>query len=296
MKRYLHLTIIAAVMLLGCTMTSEKASALVPMSQMRFHCADDTTKINTLLSKGRESGLKGANDLMSFYAHELLGTPYVGHTLEGDSEMLTINIDELDCTTFVETLYALTRTTLSGRFSWRDYAHHLENLRYRGGNMGDYSTRLHYICEWIIDNSTRGNLVDVTPDLPGVRYQVKTINYMSTHRDAYPSLADSAVFEKIRSFEIGFRNHRFPYIPKGSTGNKKFKSSVQSGDIIAMVTKTEGLDISHLGIIEKDASGEIYLLDASSVGKKVQIEDANMLRYLGRNSGNIGIRVFRVRE
>ena len=89
---------------------------------MRFHCANDTARINELLSKGAQSGKQSPNALVEFYARELMGTPYVAHTLEGEREWLTINIDELDCTTFVETLYALTRTTLDGRTSWRDYA------------------------------------------------------------------------------------------------------------------------------------------------------------------------------
>ena len=108
------------------------------VEQMRFHCANDTTKINSLLMEGIQSGLTDANELVCFYAHKLEGTPYVAHTLEGETEKLTINIDELDCTTFVETLYALVKTTINGRYSWRDYAHHLEDLRYRHGDMGDY--------------------------------------------------------------------------------------------------------------------------------------------------------------
>lgn len=84
---------------------------------LRFHCEGDTAKINELLTKGSKSGKQSPNALVEFYANELLGTPYVAHTLEGEREWLTINIDQLDCTTFVETLYALTRTTLDGRTS-----------------------------------------------------------------------------------------------------------------------------------------------------------------------------------
>jgi len=87
------------------------------ITQMRFHCDRDTTVINDLLAKGHQTGYDNANKLVEFYARELLGTPYVAHTLEGDEEMLTINIHELDCLTFIESLYALTRATLTGRYS-----------------------------------------------------------------------------------------------------------------------------------------------------------------------------------
>ena len=66
------------------------------MQQMRFHCGEDTTEINGLLEKGLKSGKKTANELVALYARELIGRPYVAHTLEGAQEMLTINIDELD--------------------------------------------------------------------------------------------------------------------------------------------------------------------------------------------------------
>ena len=279
----------------ACNTTTTPPAQAASQQQMRFHCANDTTEINQLLQKGYKSGLKGANELVSFYAHQLLGRPYVAHTLEGEPEQLTINIDELDCTTFVETLYALTRTTLNGRYSWRDYANCLEDLRYRGGKMDGYASRLHYISDWSTDNTSRGNLKEITPDIDGVQYKIKTINYMTTHRDLYPALADSATFERVRSSEIGYRNHRFPYIKREILGSKKVKAGLQSGDFVGLVTKMEGLDISHMGIIEKDANGEIYLLDASMRGKQVQLEKKNMHEMLRNSKNNIGIRVWRIK-
>ena len=126
---------------------------------MRFHCEKDTAVINQLLKSGYDSKITDPGKLMAFYGNKLLGTPYVAHTLECDEgeELLTINIEELDCTTFVETLYALTRTTLNGRYSWRDFANNLESIRYRNGQIDGYAGRLHYISDWIIDNAHRGH-------------------------------------------------------------------------------------------------------------------------------------------
>ena len=266
------------------------------VEQMRFHCANDTTKINSLLMEGIQSGLTDANELVCLYAHKLEGTPYVAHTLEGETEMLTINIDELDCTTFVETLYALVKTTINGRYSWRDYAHHLEDLRYRHGDMGDYSTRLHYMSDWIIDNSSRGNIEDVTGEISCVRYKVKTIDYMSTHRDSYPSLKDDAIFEKVKNVEVGYRNHRFPYIKKENLNSDAVKKVVKRGDFVGLVTRMEGLDLSHLGIVEKDERGNLVLLDASSIGKKVMLEPVDMKTMLMKRKSNEGVRFFRIKQ
>ena len=273
--------------------SSQQVAHAATMAQMRFHCDGDTVLINQLLMKGYESGLSDANALIEFYARQLLGTPYVAHTLEGDKEMLTINIHELDCLTFIETLYSLTRATLNRRYSWRDFAANIENIRYRGGEMGDYSSRIHYISEWIIDNHIRGNLVEITPDLPHVDYMIKNIDYMTHHTDSYRQLKnDSVMVEKIRRYEL--RRHRFPYVKRSWLNDKAVKAALRSGDFVSLVTKTEGLDVSHNGIIIVDDKGDPYLLDASMSGGKVMLEGKPLFKYLERSKTNIGIRVFRM--
>ena len=282
-------------LLLACTPKEavQQTAQAATLTQMRYHCDGDTTVINQLLADGYSSGINDANALVEYYARRLLGTPYVAHTLEGDQEVLTINIHELDCTTFVETLYALARTTLSRRYSWRDYAAHLEDLRYRGGTMGDYSSRLHYISEWIVDNRLRGNMQDITPDLPHVDYLVKNIDFMTHHTDSYRQLKDDSVMvEKIRRFEL--RSHRFPYVKRSWLNDKELKAALRSGDFVGLVTKVEGLDISHMGIIIVDDKGDPYLLDASMTGGKVMLESKPLFKYLERSKSNIGIRVFRM--
>lgn len=282
-------------LLLACAprQASQQVAHAATMAQMRFHCDGDTVLINQLLMKGYESGLSDANALIEFYARQLLGTPYVAHTLEGDQEMLTINIHELDCLTFIETLYSLTRATLNRRYSWRDFAADIENIRYRGGEMGDYSSRIHYISEWIIDNHIRGNLVEITPDLPHVDYMIKNIDYMTHHTDSYRQLKnDSVMVEKIRRYEL--RRHRFPYVKRSWLNDKAVKAALRSGDFVSLVTKTEGLDVSHNGIIIVDDKGDPYLLDASMSGGKVMLEGKPLFKYLERSKTNIGIRVFRM--
>src|SRR5690606_29137182 len=55
-----------------------------------------------------------------------LGKPYVAHTLEGSSEeLLTVNLREFDCTTFVETVLALSLTTASEVPSFETFLVHL---------------------------------------------------------------------------------------------------------------------------------------------------------------------------
>ena len=283
------------IILLLLAVNSIFSSQAATPQEMRFHCANDTTKISELLRRGYESGIKDANQLVAQYGEWLMGTPYVAHTLECDKEMLTINIDELDCTTFVETLYALTRTTLSGRYSWRDFAHNLEAIRYRGGNINGYASRLHYISDWIIENTYRGNIKEFTPELDGVQYMVKNIDFMSKNRDKYPALADDATFQKIKGTEIGYRNHRFPYFKVDFNSQKRMKKVVRTGDFVAIVTNIKGLDVQHMGVIVMKDDVP-YLLNASSVGKKVQIEEIDLADYIRRNKTAVGVRIIRIVE
>lgn len=292
MKKSLLLFIVL-LMACGSKQTTQQVAQAATTTQMRFHCDSDTTVINGLLAKGNESGIADANALIEFYARQLLGTPYVAHTLEADEEVLTINIHELDCLTFIESLYALTRATLNHRYSWRDYAANIENVRYRGGTMGDYSSRIHYISEWIIDNHLRGNLVEVTPDLPHADYMIKNIDYMSKNPSQYRQLKnDTAMVEKIRRHEL--RQHRFPYLKRSWLNDKDVKAALRSGDFISLVTKADGLDVSHNGIIIVDDKGDPYLLDASMSGGKVMLESKPLFKFLERSKNNIGVRVFRM--
>lgn len=292
MKKSLLLFIVL-LMACGSKQTTQQVAQAATTTQMRFHCDSDTTVINGLLAKGNDSGIADANALIEFYARQLLGTPYVAHTLEADEEVLTINIHELDCLTFIESLYALTRATLNHRYSWRDYAANIENVRYRGGTMGDYSSRIHYISEWIIDNHLRGNLVEVTPDLPHADYMIKNIDYMSKNPSQYRQLKnDTAMVEKIRRHEL--RQHRFPYLKRSWLNDKDVKAALRSGDFISLVTKADGLDVSHNGIIIVDDKGDPYLLDASMSGGKVMLESKPLFKFLERSKNNIGVRVFRM--
>lgn len=253
----------------------------------------DTVRIDSLLMLAHKAESSG--DAVAMLGMSLVGTPYVAHTLEGDEELLRVNMEELDCTTFVETVVALALTRREGRDSWRDFLSNLERVRYRGGEMNGYPSRLHYICNWIVDNSYRGNLVEVTGRFDGVRQCVKSIDFMSRNRGRYAQLADSATFEAIRAVESGFRNHKYPYLPTGALGGKAAKNTFRNGDIVALTSKLPNLDVTHMGIIViKD--GEPYLLHASSSLKKVTVTEVPLSVFMERNRNLTGVRVMRITD
>lgn len=264
------------------------ASGITP-AEVRFHNETvDTTKITSILIDLEKSGAASGQSLVCAAGEYFLDTPYVGGTLEGTPEQLTVNTAELDCTTFVETALALAMTVEDHRTSWHDYINNLESIRYRGGRVNGYPSRLHYVSDWIVDNSHRGNLKEVTERVGRAMSKVKTLDYMSQHRDSYPALADSANYAGLKNAEIGYRSHKYPYIKSTDLAT----AQLREGDVVALTTSIQGLDVTHLGII-KMVDGVPHLLHASSKGKKVMIDPLSFGDYLRRNR-TPGFRVIRL--
>lgn len=266
-------------------------AAAIGLDRVRFNNVDtDTTAITAMLVDAAD--IKAPGQRVASLARKFLGKPYAAHTLEGEPEMLTVNIDSLDCTTFVETVMALAFTAGEGRTSWRDFLFNLEKLRYRGGEMKGYPSRLHYISDWIVNNSHRGNFREVTNRIPDVSYAVKTIDFMSRHRQAYPQLTDEANYEGIKNVEMGYRSHRFPYIKWNKTSSGKVVDALGEGDILAFTCAAKDLDVSHMGILTI-IDGQPRVIHASSSAGKVVVAQHPLREFLRRNSFT-GIRVIRL--
>ena len=98
---------------------------------------EDSIRVVQLLQEGRIQ--PSDKNLVLYYAHQFLGIPYVGHTLEVNKrEELVVNLRELDCTTFVETATALALTTMHGGTTWQDYLQWLQTIRYNNGKLDGY--------------------------------------------------------------------------------------------------------------------------------------------------------------
>lgn len=280
------LTVLAAV----SPMAATDAQA-ISLDEVRFHNErTDTTAITDILIKAEP--IKDPGQRVAAIARQFIGKPYAAHTLEGEPEMLTVNLDSLDCTTFVETVMALAYTAGESRTSWRDFIYNLERLRYRDGELNGYPSRLHYISDWIVNNNHRGNFREVTDRMPDVSYQVKTLDFMSHHRDAYAALADDKNFEGIKNVELGYRSHRFPYIKWEKTDSRKVIDALGEGDILAFTCGAKDLDVAHLGILTMDG-GKPKVIHASSSAGEVTVTKTDLREFLRRNRFT-GIRVIRL--
>ena len=234
-----------------------------------------------------------------WFARQFLGRPYVAHTLEvNDDEQLVVNTRQLDCTTLVETVAALTLCHQNGLRQWQDYLKMLETLRYRQGVRDGYPSRLHYFSDWIEDKA-RMQLVEEIgePIPPFTRNQQVCVSYMSTHPEAYKALkAHPELVPVIRQQEQALSEITRRYIPKTAIGNTRLlRQAIHDGDIIAITCNKTGLDIAHLGFAVWRRDG-LHLLNASQLHKKVVEEPMTLRRYLQKHPSHTGIRIIRLKK
>jgi len=267
-------------------------------TEVLFHNeASDTLRLTKMLDEAAAMKFSDPEERVAFFGKQFIGTPYGAHTLEGAVEILTVNLDSLDCTTFVETAMALSGTIGERRSSWRDFIYNLRRIRYRNGEVDGYPSRLHYIADWVVDNQHRGNFRDATREFPRYNEMTRSIDFMSSNRDKYPALADDENYRRIRRIEEGYRQHRFPYIKTIDLQNKAIKAAFHNGDVVALISNLKNLDVTHMGIIVKESpDAELYLLHASSSDGKVEISQRPLDDFLKKNRQWLGVRVFRLYE
>ena len=262
-------------------------------AQVTYQQADSIT-ICRLLAKAKPT------TSTLWFARQFLGVPYVAHTLEvNDNEQLVVNTRQLDCTTLVETVMALTICAHQGKRTWNDYLTALRTLRYRQGVMNGYTSRLHYFSDWIRDKQAMGIVTEIqSPNPPFTAVQRVSVNYMSTHPAAYKALkAQPKLVSVIRQQEQRLTGTRARYIPKSALrrSTKALRQAVHDGDIIAITCKKKGLDIAHLGFAVWQKDG-LHLLNASMIHKKVVEEPMPFYQYLQKHSSHTGIRVLRIKN
>ena len=220
-----------------------------------------------------------------------LGTPYVAGTLDVKKpEQLIVNLREFDCVTFVETVVALTWLIGSGKRSFESFEKLLRKVRYRQGRLQGYSSRLHYFSDWIHDNQKKGIVRNVTKEIGG-RPLKKAITFMTTNPDLYLSLRDEKNLRGMKSVERSMNRRSLCYIPK--EGLRPREDQIRDGDLVAVTTHAESLDVKHVGFATR-VNHRIRLLHASAKEGKVILSRQTLYRYLIQNKVHSGIIVTRI--
>ena len=238
-------------------------------------------------------GMPGVVDTAQYF----LGTPYVSGTLEveGD-ERLVIDTVGLDCTTFVELSVARWLTTQSDSLSFEQQ---VQRLRYRDGVVDGYLSRLHYFTDWVAENAGRGVWRELNPTKEYAHLWVPdtlTLSFMSSHPDSYPYLKTHAwAVDSMRRIEKRYACYPFSYIDKSYLNLPPGQLPIRDGDILALVTTIDGLDVTHLGFAVWKGD-KLHLMHASMNHNKVVTDERTLYNYLENRKSCPGVRVIRVVE
>jgi hypothetical protein len=251
----------------------------------------DKAIIKNKLDKFSKERTLPIGDLVLKIGLDFLNTPYVGKTLDKSKvEKLVINLHQLDCTTFAENCLALARTAKSDKPSVAKFCAELESIRYRGGKLDGYASRLHYFSEWIADNENRHHVQSMSAQMGG---KVLPLNLylMSQNPKEYPQLInDPATTAQIQAIEEKLSAQKFYYIPADQFDS--IESLIKDGDIVTLTTSIPGVDVSHVGILLKE-DGRIHLLHASSSMMKVTVSYEPFAQYLTKSKKTTGVMIAR---
>lgn len=224
-------------------------------------------------------------------ARSFLATPYVSGCLDRNrDERLVVNLRELDCWTFVENSVAI---ALSRDGDFESYTDLLRHLRYWGGMIDGYGSRMHYFTGWLLQAEKLGVIDNVTKDLGGVRYN-KKVGYISARPAKYPKIENAKTLQHIIKAEKRINVHEWYFIPQNKIA--AMENRIREGDIICLTSSKHDLDIAHQGFAVKGEDGHIHLLHASSLAKKVIIGRQPLAEYVLAQPGQSGIMVARIKK
>jgi len=262
---------------------------LIGIATSFMACEQDTTRVEAWLKEAASLPEDSCRTL--HFAKKLLGTPYVAGTLEVNArEELVVNLDEVDCTTFVEQVLAMALADKRDERTEEGFRKALTQIRYRDGELDGYPSRLHYFSDWIADNERMGVIEERTPSLSAEK-QTLQLNFMSTHPESYRQLKeDSALVSEMKAVEARWQGVEVSYLPKGRLAENPEQLGIKNGDILAITTNIKGLDVVHVGFA--CWIGErLHLLHASSIAKKVIEDPQPLYEYSKTKRTHTGVRV-----
>ncbi|MEE2905878.1 MAG: N-acetylmuramoyl-L-alanine amidase-like domain-containing protein [Gemmatimonadota bacterium] len=253
-------------------------------------------KVQWALEVGTDTLPVGA--AMAEIGRSFVGTAYVPRTLEVEGpERVVVNFRGLDCVTFVENVFALSRFVRSGAgrsltdrpAAEAHYQKLLEEIRYRDGQLDGYQSRLHYFSDWIANNASRMLIRDLGAELEGI-HNLDRIDFMTTHVDSYSQLANFENLEALRETEERLSAAGRLFVPEARI--PAVADHLEDGDIIAATSVVEGLDVAHTGLALW-VEGTLRLMHAPLVGDSVQISEVTLAERIQRIEGQDGIIVAR---
>jgi len=212
-----------------------------------------------------------AGQRIAFLSNTFLGLKYQESTLIGSEhapEVFVINLQGVDCLTFIEYIEAM---RLSKCFS--EFQTNLRKVRYKSGVVS-FSKRNHFFTDWIENN--KDFVRNVTGDIAS-RMTIKVRKILNARDDG------SFLLPGIQPVE-----REIEYIPSHEIDDSAM-NSLKTGDYIGIYSNVYGLDVSHVGIAIRD--GEmLFLRHASSLEKYRRVIDQDLKDYILNKPGIIVLR------
>jgi hypothetical protein len=162
----------------------------------------------------------------------------------------------------------------------------LQQLRY-GGQSTDYCHRQHYFTRWAQTAIDQGAIRDLNPALPGVTSRQRRLNFMSRHPDSYQPMQQRRNRDCIGKLERDLLVSQ-SFVPLKALPAALAK--LRNGDIFALVTDIDGLDVTHVGLVERNGNQVNGLHAAPGHGV---IRSPDLVRYGGSINNVIGMSFFR---
>lgn len=263
-------------------------------SQEILYEKQDSIFIEGIIEEMSVKEFSNSGKLLLAIADKFAGCRYVAGTLEnGEKEPLYVSCSKLDCTTFVELTLAIATTIEKKEGKFNDVCKNLEKIRYRNGERKGYASRLHYISQWIEDSLKQRTITEVTSCRISRKGRLH-LSFMSSHPQNYTMLKDNpGTTREIEAMEKPFRNKEIEYIPKDMLDRGADELPIKDGDILALTTNIDGLDVTHIGFAFWH-NERVHLLHASSSKEMVIRDNMTLYDYQKKRKSQTGIRIFRL--
>lgn len=241
--------------------------------------AQNRLNVNEMIDNLKEKNLTHTQRI-SDVAKRLIGSPARSFAeTYRDSTRKDSDLLPFDSKQFVETAIALTYAADKINADSLTFMSELDAVKYRKGENSGYASNMIYISDWIADNHYRGKIKEKTYDFPDNTFIIKTLDYISLHRDEFAGFKDESQFERMKSIEMGLRAHKIPFMKTHTLGKKNIIDKLQSGDIIVIIGKENGMDLYDMGVVVIE-DGVARLIHANPSEGKIVMENNSIYDYL----------------
>jgi hypothetical protein len=219
----------------------------------------------------RESSrIRDAGSRIEFLSGHFLDIVYAEESLTGSNdtpEVFTINLEAVDCFTFIEYVEAMRLSN-----SYPEFELKLKMVRYNSGEVS-FESRNHFFTDWREFNP---NVYDATQEIGGGSGMtvVKRLNEKEDGKYFLPGIRPV--------------DREISYIPSDAIAESAIRR-LRTGDYAGIYSPLTGLDVSHAGIIIVRKEG-FYLRHASSQKRYRKVVDQDFNNYMAQKPGLIVLR------